>query len=234
MPSQERNPFVDFINGLDSSNFHTFIGENQEATEAPSPKDRVRLVDSTDDKIFSYDIDIGSATFNTTINTDAEKNSFSISLPSKIKSFEAREMFSSVARMMEVVLPPRLYIPHVRVAKGVEGKEFDLGNYWQGKGYEEALKDQPTSVVYYLPDNSEKVAHIPDFRYHFAIRGDGDYMETIKISHENAEIFDTRFTQELLLRNREYIVDDIDADANDLKDKIQGLCKAHPKQKGWF
>lgn len=237
MPSPEHDAFASYINSLDSSDFSHFKGKPNEDTETSLQKDGVQLIESDDEnKEFTYGVDISLANFRTKIDTDLGNASLSLAFPSDVKYLALDEIHDALARMMEVSLPLRQYTPHVRITKGLERQVFDLGNYWQGKRYEVALKEQPLSVVYFLPGTSSPDAPKPSqtdnpyFRYGFMRKNEEDYIEHIEISHDRGSSMDAPFFQELLKRNRGYNGHDLEADSLNFQNKIHELCKKHPKQ----
>lgn len=226
MPSPENDPFATFINSIDSSDFAQFTGKTEIEAQEPTSNGSVHLIESDEEnKEFTYGVDISLANFRTKIDTDLDDASLSLSFPSAVKSLALDEMHDALARMMEVSLPSHQYTPHVRITRGLERQVFDLGNYWQGKRYEAAFKEQPLSVVYFLPKTDN-----PHFRYGFMRKNEEDYLEHIEISHDRGSSMDAPFFQELLKRNRGYMGHDVEADSLNFQNKIHELCKKHPKQ----
>jgi hypothetical protein len=119
---------------------------------------------------------------------------------------------------------------------GLDEKEFDLANYWDGRGYEKAINDQPTSIFYYIPKDVSgypqgfNASSTPQFVYGFSRETQEEIVEFMKMSHLKGSIIDADFSQELLKRNKKYLGKDLEVDGVDMRNKIQGLCKTHPQQ----
>ncbi len=237
MPSPENNHFADFINSLDDRAFSNMSDQVLNNTDIPiDNEERVKAIEVKNDTEFIYDLEVGLAHFRTQIDTDLLEGSVVMWFPSKVNTFEPDEMHTAITGILDAAYLGRHLIPRVQMRFRSDEKEFDLANYWEGRSYENAFKQQPLSLLYYIPKDVTgypqglNVSSSPQFMYGFSRVNDEDVAEFMKMSHYKGSLMDANFSQELLKRNRGYLGKDITVDSLDLRDKIQGLCKAHPQQ----
>ncbi len=237
MPNLENSPFADFMKDLDLTGF---VGKpDHEKDPLPGGANpEVRLLESSTKDTFVYDLEVGLAHFTTKIDTDAKDASIFMHFPSRVGYFETDEMHDVVTRILDAAYPANRYTPHARVTLESGQSDFDLANYWDGRRYEKALKDQPASLIYFLPNSvfpsfSPRLdtSSYPPFIYGFNRINDEESVEFVRMSHHKGAYLGEDFAQELLERNSGYLGRDIASDSIDLREKLHTLCTAHPQQK---
>jgi len=223
MPSPENNPFANFINGLDSNSFSRTSDQVED----------FRLIDTNGNNEFTYDVNVGLANFRTVIDTDLRNGSVLMYFLSGLKSFEEADLHTGISKMIDTAFPGQQLTPHVRVVNETSRNDYDLASYWDGKRYESALKEQPDSLIYYLPVTASQAAiyPLPHFMYGISRVTENEIGEYIRMNHSKGDHLNVELTQELLKRNRGYLGKDLLTDAVDLRDKIHELCVIHPQEK---
>jgi len=233
MPSPENGPFADFINDLNPQDFSNFTGKVDNDTELTQEEktESIQLIGTPGKSKFVYNVEVGLASLTTTIDTDLTEGSLFLSFPSKVNHFAVDDMHESMTRIFDLAFPRQQYQIKAKVGNSNQQNDFNLSSYWDGKLYEKALEENPTSVIYYSNDmNRSSLVSAPSLMYGFH-RNEREVREYARMSYYKGSNVDKDFLQELLLRNKGYLGKNIDADSLDLREKIYTLCKTHPQEK---